>query len=340
MKDSSVSLRPRDREIYETRIRPWLPPVIIDCHVHVGLAEHWGTVSAERRAAIWAMEVAPSQSWPELRAVLGTLFPDRESWTLTFGYVYREVNIEKSNEYVISGAREQVNLARALYVTRPEWPASVIDDAFRKGFLGIKPYPDLAPMGMNDASIYDVVPHAHLEALNAHRGLMMLHLPRPGRIGDEDNIRELLELVSRYPDVRIILAHVGRAYGLPNAQRGLPRLASCENLYFDTAANLNADVFEFALQTVGVDRLLYGSDLPITLMRGRREHTGDEYVNYTDAGYSWNTHRRSHEEEQLYTFFLYEEILALIEAMERLEMGPEEMKRIMFGNAAALMGTV
>ncbi len=333
-----VKLRPRDAEVYGERIRPWLPPEIIDIHVHLGLAEHWTPISPQRREEIWAIEVAPTQSWPELRHALMTLFPDRASWALAFGYVYREVNVESSNEYVLAGAREPANRAQALFVTRPEWPAASIDQAMERGFLGIKPYPDLSPKGMNDSSIYDFVPHEHLEVLNARAGLMILHLPRPGRIGDEDNLRELIEISKRYPRARIIVAHVGRAYGLPNAKRGLPRLASCENLYFDTAANLNTEVFEFALKTIGPERLLFGSDLPITLMRGVREHIGDKYINYTDGDYSWNTNRKSPEEESRYTFYLYEELLALIGAMERLGMGREQMAKVMFGNAAALTG--
>ncbi len=338
MMPSSISLRPRDREIYEQRIRPWLPPAIIDAHAHVGLAEHWSPISPQRRAEIWAIEVAPTQSWPDLRHVLGALFPDRESWALVFGYVYREVNVEKANEYVISGASERANLSRALFITRPEWSAERIEAALGQGFLGIKPYPDLSPKGMNDSSIYDFVPREHLEVLNAHKALMVLHLPRPGRIGDEDNIRELIEISTRYPDVRIIVAHIGRAYGLPNAMKGLPRLVSCGNLYFDTAANLNTEVFEFALKTLGPQRLLFGSDLPITIMRGVREHIGDKYINYTDGDFSWNIKRRSPEEESRYTFFLYEELLALIAAVERLGMGREEMAQIMYGNAATLLG--
>jgi uncharacterized protein len=338
MKHQPTSLRSRDRAIYEERIRPWLPPTMIDCHVHAGLAEHWGPVSAERRKEIWAIEVAGAYAWPELRADLATLFPAQRVMALVFGYVFREIDIERSNQYVLGGVKGPSNLSQALFVTRPEWPASAIEDALGQGFLGIKPYPDLSPKGMNESSIYDFVPHEHLEVLNQRKALMMLHLPRPGRIGDEDNIRELIEISRRYPDARIIVAHIGRAYGLPNAVRGLPRLTSCGNLYFDTAANLNTEVFEFALKTLGPERILYGSDLPITLMRGVREHVGDAYFNYTDADYSWNSKRKSPEEEAEYTFFLYEELLALIGAVERLGMGAEEMHKIMFGNASALTG--
>ncbi len=51
---------------------------------------------------------------------------------------------------------------------------------------------------------------------------------------------------------------------------GLPHFADDPGLYFDISANLNADVFHYALGTIGPERLLFGSDLPVTMMRGVR----------------------------------------------------------------------
>jgi hypothetical protein len=329
-----VDSRPIDREVYQRELDSWLPEVITDCHVHLGLLEHWGPVSPQRYDAIWAMEVARSQSWEQLRAAYRLLFPGRRVRALAFGWVYREVDIERNNAYVLAGARDRANDARALLVTRPHDDPVIIERALADGFLGIKPYPDLAPAP--EPSIYDFLPPAHLAALDRAGGLLMLHLPRRGRLGDPDNLRELIEIADAYPRVNVIIAHIGRAYCLSTAQRGLPRLADRPRLLFDTAANLNADVFRFALDTVGPDRLLFGSDLPITLIRGTRDHLGEEYVNWTDGDYSWNRRRKPPEEEARYTFFLYEELRALIAAVQRAGLGREALAKIMHGNAARL----
>jgi len=206
------------------------------------------------------------------------------------------------------------------------------------GFLGIKPYPDLAPQGSEDASTFDFAPHAHLAMLNALGGVLMLHLPRRGRIADPNNISELKELRQKYPLIRLIVAHIGRAYCLPTALAGLPHFADDPGICFDTAANLNADVFQYELETIGPERILYGSDLPVTMMRGVREHVGDKYINYTDGPFSWNTNRKTPEEEAAYTFYLYEELRALIKAVERAGMGKAEFEQIMYTNAAKLLG--
>lgn len=321
-------------EVYKDILSPWLPPVMLDCHVHIGLPEHNKTVDRARRPDAWAMEVAGSFAWAELWEAQQLLFPDKRVEALAFGWVYRETYVAGNNDYVLSGMSDTV---RGLAVTRPEWNSAEVGRLLDQGFVGIKPYPDLAPQGTNEVSVFDFLPHSHLELLNERSGVLMLHLPRKGRLADLDNVREILEVNDRYPAVKLIVAHIGRAYCLPTAEEGLPHFADRPGVYFDTAANLNPDVFALALELVGPERILYGSDLPITLMRGMREHVGDQYINYTDGPYSWNTRRKSPEEEACYTYYLYEELLALKKAVERAGLGADAVKQIMYDNCASIL---
>ena len=324
--------------IYEEELSPYLPPDIIDFHVHIGLREHCGPVDPRRYKEIWAMEVGTVLTWEECRARHRELFPRQRVHTLAFGNIYREANTELDNEYVLAGARDPENSANGLAVVRPEWDADTITQAIADGFVGIKPYPDLAPRANDDTEIYDFAPKSHLAALDALGGILMLHLPRAGRLADPDNIRDVLEISENYPSIKLIIAHIGRAYCMSTAKKGLPHFVDRDRIYFDTAANLNPDVFAYALETVGPDRILFGSDLPVTMMRGVREHVGATYVNYTAGQYSWNTNRKSPEEEARYTYFVYEELRALIKAVRRYGCGADVMRRVMYSNAAALLG--
>ncbi|MBM3493090.1 MAG: hypothetical protein FJX72_02025 [Armatimonadetes bacterium] len=327
-----------DRAVYRDEIAPWLPARILDFHVHVNLPEHTGPIAPERIASNWAMEVGTAQPWEGLRATYASLFPDREVACVAFGTVYRETYTDANNAYVLAGSAETANAAYALMCTRPEWHADKVAQGLAQGFAGIKPYPDFVPEGDGEVRVFDFLPHEHLRALDDAAGILMLHLPRAGRIGDPDNVREVLEIRQRYPRIKMVIAHVGRAYCLPTAQRGLPDLARNSGISFDISANLNSDVFRYALETVGPDRLLFGSDLPITLLRGVREHVGEKYINYVSAPYSWNTNRKSPEEEARYTFYLYEEIRALIRAIRQAGLGKDAAARIMHGNGARLLG--
>lgn len=327
---------PNDLSIYENDLLPWLPEEIIDCHVHVGRSEFCGPITPERMKDLWAIEVATHLTWTDLRSVYKTLLPAQNVSSLVFGWPYREISLEENNRYVLDGVLDSANRAVGLMVTHPGWDAGIIREGLSLGFVGIKPYPDLTPHGL-ECSIYDFLPHSHLNALNDVGGILMLHLPRKQRLADPENIREILEISDRYPAIKLIIAHIGRSFCLPTAEVGLPNFVNHPGILFDTAANLNADVFRFALETIGPDRILFGTDLPITLMRGVREHVGDRYVNYTDGDYSWNIDRKSLEEESAYTYYMYEEIRAIVRAVKESGMGKAEMRKIMFSNCAGLL---
>ncbi len=327
-----------DRRVYEEQIAPWLPDRIADCHVHVGLGEGSRPISPERLKAMWALEVGCHQSWQQMRETYRMLFPEQRVSSLAFGNVYNEIDTQHENAYVLHGILDQRNDAAGLFVTRPETSSAEIAEALSKGFVGIKPYPDFVNGRTMEVSIYEFLPKSHLEMLQDAGGILMLHLPRAGRLGDPNNIREIIEIAETYPRVRMVIAHIGRAYCLPAAKRGLPALADHSRILFDTSANLNPDVFQYALETVGPHRLLFGTDLPVMLMRGIREHRGEQYVNYTSGPYVWNTDRKSPEEEANYTFYVYEAIKALIKAIERAGYGKAEMEKITYSNSAEMLG--
>jgi hypothetical protein len=327
---------PNDIRIYEEELLPWLPKEIIDCHVHLGTSDLCGPISPERMSGMWALEIATELTWKDLREICVKLFPKRNLSILAFGFPYREIDSELNNRYLLDGAADPRNAASALMITRPEWDAERIAEGLSSGFAGIKPYPDLAPNGV-ECSIYDFLPREHLQVLNDAGGILMLHLPRAGRMADAKNIRESLEIAENYSAIKLIVAHIGRSFCLPTAKVGLPPLADHPGIFFDTAANLNSDVFRYALETVGPERIIFGSDLPITLMKGIREHAGERYINYTSGNYTWNGNRKPPEVEENYTYYIYEELLAIIRAVRQAGMGAPEMEKIMFSNCRRLL---
>jgi len=327
-----------DRRFYEQELAPWLPSRILDCHVHVGLGEGARPISPERYKAMWALEVGCHQSWRRMRETYRALFPEQEVSVLAFANVYNEIDTQRENEYIFDGIADERNRAEGLFVTRPGTTCAEIRHAFAQGFVGIKPYPDLIDGISMEVSIFQFLPHSHLEVVNELGGIVMLHLPRSGRLADPSNTRELVEISERYGRIKLIVAHVGRAYCLPTVERGLPPLVEHRRILFDVSANVNREVFLYTLKAVGPERVLFGTDMPVMLMRGVREHVGEHYINHTDGPYSWNRHRRSPEEEANYTFYVYQQIKALIWAVRQAGWGRDVLEKIMYSNAARLLG--
>lgn len=65
-------------------------------------------------------------------------------------------------------------------------------------------------------------------------------------------------LARRYPELKIIMAHLGG-----NCYHGLPAIADCKNVWVDNSSSIfRGDDLSYAIKTIGVDRILFGSDMP------------------------------------------------------------------------------
>jgi predicted TIM-barrel fold metal-dependent hydrolase len=325
----------RDAAFYDDELRDFLPHRIIDCHTHIGLAEHTGHLSEQRRREMWALDVAQELTVEALNDWNARLLPGHETAACAFGWPIRECNLDDSNAYV---ARSAPKLRAAFLVTDPHWPAERVRDlVLEGGFTGLKPYPDLADAPAGEASVPEFLPESH-QALAESLGLViMLHLPRKERLRDPRNLAEVRTLAQTHPTVPIIVAHIGRAYTMSFAEGSLRQLADLPSVHFDFAANLNAEVIALCLGEVGPSRLLYGSDLPIGLMRGMREHRGDQYINYTDGDYLWNTDRKAPEVEAGYTLFIYEQLRAFRLATESVGLTESDLVSVFSGNIERLL---
>ena len=78
--------------------------------------------------------------------------------------------------------------------------------------------------------------------------------------------------------MKLILAHSGRGFQPAHNLEGLPDLVGLENLYFDTSANCEPIAHQSIIRIMGHERLMYGSDLPVSHMRGRSLGTADSFL--------------------------------------------------------------
>jgi len=77
-----------------------------------------------------------------------------------------------------------------------------------------------------------------------------------GHAFHESNPAQVAEWASRYPDVKIIMAHLTGA-----GVRGVLDVASCKNVFVDTSGSQPAaGILEYAVSVLGSERILFGSD--------------------------------------------------------------------------------
>ena len=323
-----------DSHFYVKHLKGRMPKVIIDAHVHMNLPEHVANVSEHIIKNDWALECGFLMANEDLKYYTAQLFPDTDYRTIAFPWPLREADIIANNEY-LSRLVSQGDL-NALMCIRPEWNAEYCERILLEGgFIGFKPYPYMASDTKGtEISIFDFVKREHLKILDKHKKALILHLPRRGRLPDDDNIREIKDIVNSYPDIHLIIAHFGRCFTIKHFLEGIRKLGEDKNaIYFDTSAVLNPEIYEAALESLDWTRILFGSDMPILLWHGKRKWTETEYINLCREDFSWNKHIEERKKEDHYTFFLYEQINNILNALQKKGAGDKEKQGLFSDNA-------
>lgn len=324
-----------DEAFYAQHLKARMPDVIFDAHVHLNLPEHIPSISEERLHSDWAFECGLYLTVDQALARAAMLFPDTAYSMVGFPWPIREANIVENNNYL----KQEHEKGRAfpLMSVRPEWNVEMLE-AQLPNFCGFKPYPDfVAQYKGAENSIYDFMPHAQLAILNRHRKAVVLHLPRKGRIADPDNVRELLDMRQRYPEITIIIAHFGRAFCPVYLEEGLSQMGSdADGFYFDTAAVINPEVYRLAFDRIEPEKILFGTDAPLMYWHGKRTWTATTYQNLCREDYRWNHHTEGREAEENYTFILYEQLRSILDTMDAAGFTSKEKAAVFGGNAKNL----
>jgi hypothetical protein len=336
-----------DRAFWQEHLEAWLPQRLLDAHTHIadrGLRR--APMTDAMRQQYWVNEVFEPIDAPTADRCHQTVFPGRQFRCVSFGVPDLDFDLDGGNAYLQaeSPPRGWFNLA----VICPQWsPEKVARLLTAPGVIGVKPYYSL--IGANretrdahlEASIFDFLPHPLLEVVNDHAAWITLHVPKSGRLGHPDNVKEVREIRRRYPDIVLVIAHLGRCYTEAHAQEALPQFADDPGLMFDTSAVLNPASHRLALEHLGPHRLLYGSDNPIFYMRGRRQYAGRTYINRTDYPFRFNRVREAPEVEAAYTLYMYEDLRAIKQACDDLGMTERPLiESIFHDNAERLIAGI
>ena len=201
---------------------------VIDAHAHVGEFGSWAQVSSTGESLIaemdqFAVEKAIVFS-PENLLVHDTVrkYPKR-----LVGYVWPNPHEQNA----VSLVKQALN----------EW-----------GFRGVKLHPLLNAFLPNDEIVHPIMEEAKRARVPVaiHSGHPPFSLPW--------SIGELAEV---YPDVRIVMLHMGHGHGV-YIQAAINTAKRYENIILETSGMPMHTKIKEAVTTVGETRVVYGSDIP------------------------------------------------------------------------------
>ncbi len=337
-----------DKKFYKERIKDFLPENIIDIHTHVWLDKfkNYG-IQEPQRAVTWPSLVAKDNSIEDLFETYKLMFDGKKVTPLIFSSVKSGDKIDEANAY-ISDCSSRMCVPSLLYAC-PWWtPQELESQIVDGGFLGIKVYLNLSPSYIpeNEIRIFDFLPHHQLEVIDKMGLMVMLHIPRKDRFKDPVNQQQIIEIHNRYKNLKLIIAHVGRAYCKGDLGNAFDVLKGADRLFYDFSANTNSWVFEQLIKAVGPHRILFGSDMPILRMRMKRVEKSGIYVNlvpkgmYGDVSGDKNMAEVEGEEADKLTFFMYEEIDAFRKAAQAASLSSSDIEDIFFNNAVKLIKSI
>ena len=341
-----LNYQPYDKAFFEENLHPYLPERFIDCHTHIWKDAFCTFRDENHRSCGWPGMVAKDNTIEDLMETNRELFPGHEVVSVLYSHTNVTVDLSKANPYVAESARKTG--FPALYVAHPSQSAEEVerDVLANPEFKGLKVYLEYAPSYIpnQEIRIYDFLTPEHLALANKHHWIVQLHIPRPGRLADPVNYVQMLEIEQKYPDLQLLIAHLGRAYADEDVGKGLAYLKAMEKTVWDFTANTNQHVMELVLEQFGPERFIYGSDFPIFRMKARRTVENGFYINEIPAGSLGDVSSDRHMREIAFpeagkiTFFIYEEMASAIRACHKLGLGQTDIDRIFWSNSARIFG--
>ena len=324
---------PADRFVGE-KLNGFVPGRVFDVHAHLFHSAHF-----EQHPLSGPLQGVAQLGMSDYRQAASRWLPRRTMAGLFFGFPSRGNDRAAINRWVAEQLdRDSGSQNRALALVAPnEDPARILDQIRQFGFVGIKPYHVYAAAPeTSDARVEDFAPEWMWEICDAINGVLMLHIMRPRAIADPDNQQSIGRLARKYPHCRVVLAHVARSFCYRHAREGLASMADLENVWVDTSAVTETEALRCAIQTLGPQRVMFGTDYPTSELHGRCVSIGDSFF--------WvhpdTAQLASAQPPAPATLIAIESLLCLREACEDCGLTDADIRDIFCNNAMRMLGMV
>jgi len=186
-----------------------------------------------------------------------------------------------------------------------------------------------------EADITDFAPEWMWELANDRELPIIVHISHyQDLLSDENNIKEIKYITSKYPKAKMVLAHCAMGHNIPKLVWGLEEIKGIDNIWFDCSGITNPASICYCIKAFGVDKMMYGSDYDFGKVIGRIVSVGSNFL---------GLHNGYVNEEKLFPDYKYqplnnaeEGLLALFQAIDILGLSEEDVQKIFYTNAKKL----
>ncbi len=343
----SAALHPPAPEVYRHQVAPFLPPAVLDFHAHV-----WNSSSLRAPARAEAARepakgkggtymVTPDDYPVErLLADAARAFPDREYRAVCVGNPGPTADHDRDTALLAAAGRRRGIYPLMVAGAELGIPRETIRrDLEKGGFLGYKVFLNWLGDDYGNKRVEDMLGPNEMDLADELGLVIMLHVPRAGRLADPEVQRGVRWLTETWPRAGIVLAHCGRCYLPSEMEKAAGFLRDLPGVHLDTSMVMDEVVLQIALDAIGPTRLVFATDYPVAAMNGRRVRVGDHWVDIVQGDYLPSAFRVRAEGIRAVPMAV-EIALAVIGAARRVGLTQRDVDGIFFGNGMQLLRRV
>ncbi len=325
------SFNENDRMII-SELSGMIPGEIFDAHAHIYQKEDlntpkesfWNEGPDIVDIAVWEKEI---QKFFPGTLIRGGLFLSTPA---------PDCDIGKMNAFLIDKLSFRPDCRGLLQFSMDSDPDEYADLVKTGGIAGFKPYHFSSKhIPSSDSIISDFLPEWIWALADKENLLITLHIVRREALSDPENQRQIISLCRKYPEARLVLAHAGRSFNAFNTVKGIGAYRGLDNLWFDLSGICEAEPVLSILHEFGPSRLMWGSDFPVSQIRGKAVTLGTGFAWLQSGTVDWNNPGLGGDPEPILVGL--ESLRALKTAADEFGLNTDDLKDIFCNNALKLL---
>ncbi len=338
-------LKKEDYDQLREEILEWMPEKIIDCHTHTATQYDIKEVHLPRFPLTY--NILHDRILSAKLNVFDRIFPGRDIKLVGFPLPLRFEGIEPNkwnNKLMIKEMKK--GLIGVMYGSKKVEDLEKTMEVAKKNrvkFHGIKFHPRMTPeKPKNEVFVVDTLKEEVLEFVDRNKFAMNLELSH-GLC--EEDVERLLEIDQNYSNINIILPHMTYNHfgfliekqdyesSLKSSNKifvkDFKKIADTKNIHLDTAMVLDKRMIQAALEVMGEDKVLYGSDYPFCFTPKIKDYRPDEQIVAKNLRRILNGKLEEVKDLYAYDYNLYFvlKIIKLAEEALNLDIGKKVLER-------------
>ena len=209
------------------------------------------------------------------------IFHYREELNLDHMMIFTlDVDIDKNNAEIIELTKKHDFLHGLYWIqnSRINEDLQILSKELGSGIVGVKFHGVFEKKSIADP-VYEPV----LELLNKKKSILLVHCGRfkDGSPESNSSYVHTLEVAKKYPDIKVIFGHMGgNDTGIVKA--AVTAAKDLPNAYFETSGITTPLRVEYAVDVLGPERVLFGSDFPWCSFRSMYYGVEDALISEED----------------------------------------------------------